>query len=174
MGKRKIKYRETTSHEYYVYIDIGACEKHSDFLPLYNESKISYKNWHLDLQLNSIGVQILTLHYYLLDYNSDGFIPKELKMRIKKNIDFFNKFNRKWFDPDFPCFNYLDLNWEDIEDQVASSNKNDNGTMTHVEFKDGSHIQFLSDDDTIKSLYLPEDIYPDLKQGLELIIEKLK
>ena len=98
MTERKILYKTNDMSEYITFIDIGSCEKHYDFLPLYDVSESSYKYWYRDFQLYSIGEQILTLHYYLIEYNSDGNLPYELNKRILKNIDLLNEFNLKWFD----------------------------------------------------------------------------
>ena len=174
MTKRKILYKPNEISNYITYIDIGACEKHYDFLHIYDESNTSYNNWYQDFQLNSIGEQILTLHYYLLQYNSDGYLPNELNKRISKNIDLLNEFNIKWFDPSAPLFNSLDLNREDIEDEILISNANDDGIRTKIEFNNGSSIRFLDDDDNIQSFYVTEKEYEELKISIKSIIEKLK
>ena len=174
MTERKISYKTNDLSEYITYIDIGSCEKHYDFLPLYDESKTSYNNWYRDFQLYSIGEQILTLHYYLLQYNSGSYMPDELNKRISKNIDLLNEFNIKWFDPSVPFFNSLDLNWEDIEDEVLKAKENDEGIRTEIEFNDGSSIKFLDDDDEIQSFYVTEKEYEELKTRIKSIIEKLK
>ena len=36
---RKIYYKETILDDYQLYVDIGSCEKHYDFLPLYDEDE---------------------------------------------------------------------------------------------------------------------------------------
>ena len=141
---------------------------------IYDENNTSYNNWYQDFQLNSIGEQILTLHYYLLQYNSDGYLPNELNKRISKNIDLLNEFNIKWFDPSAPLFNSLDLNREDIEDEILISNANDDGIRTKIEFNNGSSIRFLDDDDNIQSFYVTEKEYEELKISIKSIIEKLK
>ena len=174
MTERKILYKTYELSEYITYIDIGSCEKHYDFLPLYDESKTSYNNWYRDFQLYSMGEQILTLHYYLLEYNSDGYLPNALNQRISKNIDLLNEFNINWFDPSAPSFNSLDLNWEDIEDEVLKAKENDEGIRTEIEFNDGSSIKFLDDDDEIQSFYVTKKEYEELKISIKSIIEKLK
>lgn len=174
MTQRKISYKSNDLSEFITYIDIGSCEKNYDFLPLYDESKTSYTNWYRDFQLYSIGEQILTLHYYLLQYNSGSYLPDELNKRISKNIDLLNKFNIKWFDPSAPFFKSLDLNWENIEDEVLKAKENDEGIRTEIEFNDGSSIKFLDDDDEIQSFYVTEKEYEELKTGIKSIMEKLK
>jgi len=173
VAERKILYKTNILSEYITYIDIGSCEKHYDFLPLFEESKTSYNNWYQDFQLLSIGTQILTLHYYLLQHNSEGYLPEELNERISKNIELLNEFNIRWFDPSAPFFNSLDLNWDNIEDEVLKAQENEHGTRTEVEFNDGSIIKFLDEDDTIQSFYVTEKEYEELKNSIKSIIEKL-
>ena len=174
MTERKIAYKTNDQSEYITYIDIGSCEKHYDFLPLYDESKTSYNDWHRDFKLYSIGEQILTLHYYLLQYNSGSYVPNELIKRISKYIDILNEFNSRWFDPSAPFFNSLDLNWEDIEDDVLKVKENDEGIRKEIEFNNGSSIRFLDNDDEIQSFYVTEKEYEELKISINLILEKLK
>ena len=176
MIEKKISYKPNNLSEYITYIDIGACEKHYDFLPLYEASKSSYKNWYRDFQLFSMGEQILTLQYYLHQYNSDGNLPNALYERISKNIDSLNEFNLKWFDPSAPIFKSLDLNWEDVENEVLKAKENKEGIRTEIEFNDGSRIRFLDDDDDdrIQSFYVTEKEYKELKVSINSIIEKLK
>jgi hypothetical protein len=97
-----------------------------------------------------------------------------LNKRISKNIFLLNEFNIKWFDPSTPFFNSLDLNWGDIEDEVLKAKENDAGIRTEIEFKDGSSIKFLDDDDEIQSFYVTEKEYEELKTSIKSIIEKLK
>lgn len=174
MAERKILYKINILSEYITYIDIGSCEKQYDFLPLFEESKTSYNNWYQDFQLLSIGTQILTLHYYLLQHNSEGYLPEELNERISKNIELLNEFNMRWFDPAAPFFNSLDLNWDNIEDEVIKAQENEHGTRTEVEFNDGSIIKFLDEGDTIQSFYVTEKEYEELKNSIKTIIRLLK
>lgn len=174
MTERKILYKTNDVSEYITYIDIGSCEKHYDFLPLYDESESSYKSWYRDFQLYSIGEQIMTLHYYLIEYNSDSNLPYELNKRILKNIDLLNEFNLKWFDPSAPIFNSLDLNWEDVENEVLKAKENDEGIRTEIEFNDGSSVRFLDDNDQIESFYVTEKEFEELRASIKSIIDKLK
>jgi hypothetical protein len=171
---RKIKYRLNHTVEYQVYVDIGSCEKHYEFLPLYEEELITYNNWYLDFIKYPLGVQMLTLHYYLLQFNSDGFIPESLYKKIIEHIDILNRFNKTWFEEDAPFFRGLDLNWEDINDEVMDKIENEEGEIIEVNFKDGSSISFLDEDDTIQSFYVKEIEYEKLKQEFVTILEILK
>jgi len=170
---RKIKYRVNHTDQYHTYIDIGACEKHYDFLPLYEDVVISYNNWYLDFIKYPLGVQMLTLHYYLLQFNSEGFIPETLNKKIIENIDFLNRFNNTWFEEDAPFFKGLDLNWEDINDEIAKKIENKDGVTSEVYFKDGSSLCFMDEDDTIQSFYVKEIEYEKLKQEIDKILSKL-
>ena len=171
---RKIKYKEKISDQYHVYIDIGACGKHYDFLPLYEEEVITYNNWYLDFIKYPLGVQMLTLHYYLLQFNSGGFMPKTLYKKIIENLDILKRFNKTWFEEDAPFFNGLDLNWEDINDEVMDKIENEEGEIIEVNFKDGSSISFLDENDTIQSFYVNEIEYEKLKPEFDTILEILK
>ena len=171
---RKINYKEKITDQYHTYIDIGACEKHYDFLPLYEEEVITYNNWYLDFIKYPLGVQMLTLHYYLLQFNSDGFIPETLNKKIIENIDFLNRFNKTWFEEDAPFFKGLDLNWEDINDEISEKIENKEGVISEVYFKDGSSLCFLDEDDTIQSFYVKEKDFEILKNEFDTILEILK
>lgn len=171
---RKIKYKDKSSNHYQTYIDIGACEKNFDFLPLYEEAAITYNNWYLDFIKYSLGVQMLTLHYYLLQFNSDDFIPETLYKKIIENIDVLNRFNKTWFEEDAPFFKGLDLNWEGIDYEISQKIENKEGIISDVYFKDGSSLCFLDEDDTIQSFYVKEKDFEMLKNEFNTILEILK
>ena len=101
---RIIKYKENISDSYETFVDIGACEKHYDFLPLYEDDVISYNDWYSAFINYPIGVQMLTIHYYLLQFNSDSYIPEPLNRKISEHKDFLNEFNRTWFEEDVSFF----------------------------------------------------------------------
>ena len=171
---RKINYKDKISDNYQVYIDIGACEKHYDFLPLYKEEVISYNDWYLDFIKYPLGVQMLTIHYYLLQFNSDGYVPEIFIKKIIENKDFFNGFNRTWFEEDAPFFKGLDLNWEDIDEEIIDTVENENGFILEVRFKNGASLCFLDEDDTIQSFYIKEKEHENLKKEIDKILVKLK
>jgi hypothetical protein len=171
---RKIKYKDKSTNHYQTYVDIGACEKHYDFLPLYEEEVITYNNWYLEFIKYPLGVQMLTLHYYLLKFNSDDFLPETLHKKIIENIDTLSRFNKTWFEEDAPFFKGLDLNWEEINDEVINKIENEEGEIIEVNFKDGSSICFLDEDDTIQSFYVKEIEYEKLKREFVTILEILK
>ena len=171
---RIIKYKKNISDSYETYVDIGACGKHYDYLPLIDEELISYDDWYSAFINYPLGVQMLTLHYYLLQFSSDGFIQETLFKKITENLDILNRFNKTWFEEDAPFFRGLDLNWEDINDEVMDKIENEEGEIIEVNFKDGSSISFLDEDDTIQSFYVKEIEYEKLKQEFVTILEILK
>ena len=171
---RKIFYRKNKETDYEFYIDIGGCEKHYDIIPLYKEDCHSYKEWYENILLiEELGTQILILHYYLLQINNNDILPNELKIRLTKNLNLFNEFNKKWFDIDAPFFNSLDLNFEGIEEEIKSFKEDENQIKTEVEFNDGSSIKFLDSDDNIESFYVTEREYKELSFEIKNILELL-
>jgi hypothetical protein len=171
---RKIKYKKTISDNYQIYVDIGACEKHYDFLPLYKEELISYNDWYFDFLKYPLGVQMLSIHYYLLQFNSESYVPEIINKKFLENKDFLNEFNRTWFEEDVPFFKGLDLNWEDINEEIAETVENENGIISEVNFKNGSSLYFLDEDDTIQSFYVKEKEHENLKKEFDKILVKLK
>ena len=171
---RIIKYKEKQIDQYQEFIDIGSCEKHYDSLPLYNDEAVSYRDWYLNFRNYPLGVQMLTLHYYLLQYNSVGVMPESLYKKILEHKDFLNEFNRTWFEEDAPFFKGLDLNWEDINDEISEIIENDENFIFEVKFYDGSSICFLDEDDTIQSFYVRQNEYEQLKKDFDIILEVLK
>lgn len=172
--RREILFKRKESTDFLRYVDIGACDKNYDSMPLFDDERNSYIDWYLAFKSFVLGKQILILHYYLLQYNSGELIPSELRKRISNELDYFNDFNKKWFDPNIPLFNSLDLNWEDIDNEILTSKENKSGTRTEIEFKDGSIIRFLDSDDTVKSFYVTPKEYSELESEMNLIIERLK
>ena len=171
---RKIKYKEKITDQYHTYIDIGACEKYYDFLPLYDEEVITYNNWYLDFIKYPLGVQMLTLHYYLLQFNSDGFMPETLSKKIIENIDILNRFNKTWFKEDAPFFKGLDLNRDDIESDIFNTVENEDGVILEVKFKNGALLCFLDKDYTIQSFYVKEEYFEKLIKEFNKILDRLK
>jgi hypothetical protein len=171
---RKIKYKENSTDYYQTYIDIGACEKHYKNLPLYEEEIISYVHWYSDFINYPLGVQMLTINYYLLQLNTERYIPDTLNTKIIKNRDILTRFIQNWFEVDTQFFKGLDFNWEDINDEIVDKIENIEGDILKVKFKDGSSICFIDDDNTIQSFYVKEIEYEKLKQEFVTILEILK
>ena len=171
---RKIKYKENISDSYETYVDIGSCEKNYDFLPLYEDEEISYVQWYSEFVNYPLGVQMMTINYYLLQLNTEDFIPEPLNKKITDNRDLLNRFNRNWFEEDPSFFKGLDLNWEDVNDEVIDKIENEEGEIIEVNFNDGSSICFLDKEDTIQSFYVKEIEYEKLKQEFVTILDILK
>lgn len=171
---RRIKYKENISDSYETYVDIGSCEKHYEFLPLYEDDVISYVQWYSEFVNYPLGVQMMTINYYLLQLNTEDFIPEPLNKKITENRNLLNRFNRNWFEEDPPFFKGLDLNWEDLNDEVIDKIENEEGEIIEVNFNDGSSICFLDKEDTIQSFYVKEIEYEKLKQEFVTILEILK
>lgn len=170
---RIINYKISKSDEYNRYVDIGSCEKHYSFLPLYDDEKMTYDSWIIEFIKQPLGVQILTIHYYLYEIKSESYIPLILKNKILDNIDLFNSFINKWFDKEAPNFKGLDLNNEGVEDEVIEKIEDENGIISSVKFSDGSSIVFLDENDKIPSFYIKETDYLNLKNEFNLILDKL-
>lgn len=92
---RIINYKTSNSDEYQRYVDIGSCENHYSFLPLYDDEKMTYDSWIIEFIKQPIGVQMLTIHYYVHEIMSKSYIPIILKNRILDNKDLFNSFINK-------------------------------------------------------------------------------
>ncbi len=171
---RKIKYKEKITDQYQSYIDIGSCEKHYEFLPLYEDYVISYVEWYSEFINYPLGVQMMTMNYYLLQLNTEEFIPEPLNKKIIENRDFLNRFNRNWFEEDSPFFKGLDLNWGGIDDEIAQKIENKESVISEVYFKNGSSLCFMDEDDTIQSFYVKEKDFEMLKNDFDTILEILK
>ncbi len=166
---RIINYKTSKDDEYHRYVDIGSCEKHYSFLPLYDDEKMTFDCWIGKFINQPLGVQMLTIHYYLYEINSESYIPIILKNKIVDNIDLFNSFISKWFDNELPNFKGLDLNKEGIEDEIVDENRIDSS----VKFYDGSSIEFLDENEKISSFYIKEIDYIILKNEYNLLLDKL-
>ncbi len=171
---RKIKYKENISDGYETYVDIGSCEKHYEFLPLYEDDVISYNDWYSAFINYPLGIQMLTIHYYLLQLKAEDYMPETLNTKIIENIDLLNRFNLNWFEEDAPFFKGLDLNWEGINDEISQKIENKEGIISDVYFKDGSSLCFLDEDDTIQSFYVKEKDFEMLKNEFNTILEIFK
>lgn len=170
---RIINYKTSNSDEYKRYVDIGSCEKHYSFLPLYSDEKMTYDSWIIEFIEQPLGVQILTIHYYLYEIKSESYIPLILKNKILDNIDLFNSFINKWFDNEAPNFKGLDLNNEGIEDEVIDKIEDENGIISSVKFSDGSSIEFLDENDNLLSFYIKEIEYLNLKNEFNILLDIL-
>ncbi|MFM7018236.1 hypothetical protein [Flavobacterium sp.] len=170
---RKINYKSSRNNEYQRYVDIGSCEKHYSFLPLYDDEKMTFDCWINEFINQPLGVQMLTIHYYLYEINSESYIPIVLKKKLLDNMDLFKTFCNKWFNSDIPDFKGLDLNKEGIEDKIIDEIEDENGIISSVKFSDGSSLEFLDENDNIPSFYIKEIDYINLKNEFNLLLGKL-
>jgi hypothetical protein len=171
---RKIKFKIAGESDFSTFIDIGSCEKHYDFLPLFDSEEELFTQWQESFAGLEMGVQMLTLHYYLLEFTENNVVPKEIHTILSNNLSVLNEFNIKWFDPTAPFFKGLDLNWEDIQDEIEESEYSEHDVMTFARFKNGDEMRFLEeDDDTIASFYVAEEDYKELFETWQELLRKL-
>lgn len=157
-----IEYKSPGSPTFHRYINIGSCEKHPDFLPLFESQTAPYDKWLESLHSETLGVQLLVLHYYLLQYNQQDPLPKELESRFSLHLDPLNRFNQKWFDPDYPHFKGLDLNWEHGEASILSTKEVADSSMEEVELQDGTRIRYNPEEGDIESFFVREEEFEGL------------
>lgn len=191
---RIIKYKSKESIEFLNFIDIGSCERDyyniNFFLPSEKENKSgkqyfnSYNSWFENFKSEPIGAKMIIINYYLSEYlgwnisenspQKDYFLEvygdKTLNI-INENFDFLLQFNNKWFVHESSLFKCLDLAFDDIEDNIINTSYNDEENTSEIEFEDGSKIQFLDEDDSIKSLYVIEEEYFELSIVIGKIVD---
>jgi hypothetical protein len=191
---RLIKYKPADSLEFINFIDIGSCERDyynvNFFLTSEQENKSgkqyfdSYNSWFDNFKSEPIGAKMIIINYYLSEYlgwninenspQKDYFLEvyglKTLNI-INENFDFLLQFNNKWFVHESSLFKGLDLAFDDIEDNIINTSYNDEGNTSEIEFDDGSKIQFLDEDDSIKSLYVIEEEYFELSIDVGKVVE---
>jgi hypothetical protein len=194
---RTIQYKPADSLEFKNYIDIGSCERDyyciNFYLPGDNESSSgkryfdSYNSWFENFKLESIGSKMIIVQYYLReymgwntsedtpqpDYFADVYGEKTARV-MSSNLDYFLQFNNKWFEDEYVLFNGLDLSWDGIEETFVSTEEDEDGILTEIEFDDGSVLKFLDRDDSIHSFYVPEEDFPGLKNEIDLIVSKFQ
>jgi hypothetical protein len=194
---RMIKFKEADSTEYKNYIDIGSCERDYYFINFYlhgehenrsgKEYFDSYNSWFENFKLESIGSKMIIIHYYVkeymgwcrsentpqIDYFADVYGEKTASV-LSSNLEFFLEFNNQWFEREFSLFKGLDLDWEDIEERFVNTKENEEGIITEIEFDDKSKILFIDEDDTVRSFYVAEVDYPDLKNKINSIVTMFK
>ena len=178
---RTIKYKPSDSLEFKNYIDIGSCDRDYYFLDFFKEE--DYPTWFENFKHESIGTKMVIIHYFLSEYmgwtlskNSpqpvyfeEVFGPKTLSI-VSSHLEFLLKFREKWFIHQSSLFEGLDLAFDDIDDSIINTVENEDGIRTEIEFDDGSKIQFLDEDDSLKSFFIPEEDYVELKSEIEKIV----
>ena len=194
---RVIKFKEADSSEYKNYIDIGSCERDyyliNFYLPGEHENSSgkkyfdSYNSWFENFKLESIGSKMIIIHYYLseymgwskskntpqLDYFADVYGEKTESV-LSSNLDCLLQFNNQWFEGEYAFFKGLDLSWDGIEERFVNTIENEEGIIAEIEFDDKSMISFIDDDDTVRSFYVAEADYLNLKNNIDSIVTRFK
>ena len=190
---RTIKYKAKDSLEFLNFIDIGSCERDYYYINFFSQCDqenrsgkqnfISYQSWFENLKNEPIGSKMIILNYYLIEYlgwNTRENSPQidyfkevygdKITSVISTNLDLFLEFNNKWFVVESSIFKGLDLNWDGIEESIISTKENEDGIIEKIEFDDNSSILFLDEDDNIRSFFVAEEDYLDLKNEVDNII----
>jgi len=191
---RIIKYKSKESIEFLNFIDIGSCEKDyyniNFFIPYEQENKSgkqyfdSYNSWFENFKSEPIGAKMIIINYYLSEYLgwnlSENFPQKDYFLEvyghktlniINENFDFLLQFNNKWFVHESSLYRGLDLTFDDIEDNIINTIYNNKRNVSEIEFGDGSKIQFLDEDDSIKSLYVIEEEFFELLRDIGKVVD---
>lgn len=190
---RIIKFKPANASNFLNYVDIGSCEKDfyfiNFFLPGSQEKRSgklyfeSYDLWYDNFKSESPGSQMIIINYYLTEflgwnigenkpqikYFKDLYGEKTFNV-ISENLYYLLQFNSKWFEEKAPIFKGLDFDWDDVEETFLNTIENEDGIIEEIEFRDGSILKFLDDDDTIRSFYIIESDYFVLKEEIEKIV----
>lgn len=186
---RIIKYKSSDSLEFENYVDIGPFVSDYYFCHIRGES--DYRRWFKMFKEESVGAKISIIHDYLIEakqWSLDKFKPwedtfarvhggKKLSV-LSSNLKFLMQFCERWFhddeDGESYSFKGLDLNYPDIEDYIVTTKENEEGIRTEIELLNGSligsKIQFLNEDVSINSLFVPEEEYEGLKVDIKKIV----
>jgi hypothetical protein len=194
---RIIKYKSAESSDFRNYIDIGCCERDYYFINFFLEGEhetesgklyyASYEDWFKNFERESIGSRMIIVNYFLSEYmgwSSNKNSPQlnyfkslygdKTSSVISNNLNHLLKFNGKWFYDQTSLFNGLDLNHDDIDERIEFTSENEEGVISEVEFDDGSKIIFNDSDDNLKSFFVDEDDYAELKSEMEIITSLFK
>ena len=192
---RIIKYKKADTSEFKNYIDIGSCERDYNYINFFRPYKQdndsnkkyfdSYTNWFQNFKGESIGSKMIIINYYLTEFmgwNKSENTPRidyfkeiygdKITSVISTNLDFFLEFNSKWFVVQSSIFKGLDLNWDDIEERIINTKESKDGIIEEIELDDNSSILFLDEDDNIRSFFVEEDAFLDLKNEIDRITSK--
>lgn len=190
---RIIQYKASDSNEFENYIDIGVCDRDYYFINFFQEGghekrsgKVYFSNYHSwfeNFKKESIGSKMVIIHYYLSEYmgwNLSENTPQPAYFEevygaktssvVSRNLDYLLQFHERWFYHESSFFKGLDLAFDDIEDSFISTIENEVGIRTEIEFDDGSKIQFLDENDSYNSFFVPEEDYMNLKSQIERIV----
>ena len=186
-----VKFKSTGSEIFENYVDIGFCERYYYALNIYTQNGEfeSYQSWFDLFQDELPGVQMISINYYLLQYNDwNGLETKpdletfskcfgdKITEVITKNFELIKHFHDQWFAHQSNFFLGLDLGWHGgINEEISNRKESEDGeVLQEITFKDGSCLKFLDNDDTICSFYVKEIEYPHLIKGLNEVINKFR
>jgi hypothetical protein len=178
---RIIEVKIFDSQNFELFVDIGYCEKHYDYINLWDFTKGErYEDWYLKTEIEPYGSIIIWLNYLLGEYKQMDFdtfnaiYSKKIGDVFRDNFELINEFNDNWFDDDLVEFKGLDLNWDGIEEKIIDITFDEDGTKKIIEFNDGTIIKFLDKDDTIRSFYVKETEYQNFKENVDKVIHLFK
>jgi hypothetical protein len=182
---RIIKYKPSDSHEFENYIDIGVCDRDNYFLDFFKDK--GYEVWFENFTQEPTGTKMVIIHHFLSQYmgwNLSENTPQPAYFEdvcgaktssiVSSNLEYLLQFHERWFHHESSLFKGLDLAFDDIEDSFTSTVENEEGIRSEIEFNDGSKIQFLDENDSFKSFFVPEVDYLELKTDLEQIVSLFK
>jgi hypothetical protein len=190
---RIIKFKSTDSTEFKNFIDIGSCDR--DYYVLYmcfpdpdvtKSGKTyfeSYTSWFENFKNESIGAKMLVIHYFLSQYMGWNLSENSPRVEyfenlhgvkmcnvISDNLNFLLQFHEKWFWHQTSLFKGLDFDWDDIRDRFIRTVETEDGIFTEIEFDDGSIISFLDNNDDVRSFFVAEEDFIDLKNAIDSIV----
>ena len=194
---RIVKYKSSESSDFKNYIDIGSCERDYYFINFFLEGEheiksgkvyfANYKDWFENFERESIGSRLIIINHYLSEYmgwSSDENSPQlnyfkslygeKTSSLISNNLNHLFKFNGKWFYDQTSLFKGLDLNHDYIDERIELTSEYEEGVISEAEFDDGSKIIFNDSDDNLKSFFVDEDDYAELKSEMEIITSLFK
>jgi hypothetical protein len=108
-----------------------------------------------------------------LDYFTDVYGEKTASV-LSSNLDYFLEFINHWFEVESVLFKGLDLSYDGVEQRFVNIKENEEGIITEIEFDDKSQISFIDEDDTVRSLYVAEADYPELKNKIDSIVTRFQ
>lgn len=188
---RVVKFKSKEAQNFENYVDIGFCERDYYALNIYTQNGEfeSYQSWFHLFQNELPGVQMISINYYLMEYNgwNRAVIKPDLETFSKcfgdkitevitVNFELIKHFHDQWFAHQSNFFLGLDLGWPDgINEEISNRKESEDGeVLQEVTFNDGSCLKFLDNDDTICSFYVMEIEYPHLIEGLNEVLSKFR